>query len=53
MLCHRMIRNVQHIRNDDGVLAVGDENKKIAWKNYLEKLLNTEFSWDWKFVSGR
>ena len=34
----------QWIRNDDGVLAVSDEDKKIAWKRYYEKFLNTEFA---------
>ena len=28
----------QCVRNDDDVLAVSDEDKKIAWKNYHEKL---------------
>ena len=32
----------QCIRNDDGVLAVSDEDKKIAWKSYYEDL----FTWD-------
>ena len=36
----------QCIRNDDNVLAVSDEDKKIAWKSYYENLLNTEFVWD-------
>ena len=31
---------------DDGVLAVSDEDKKIAWRSYHKKLLNTEFAWD-------
>ena len=30
---------------DEGVLAFSDEDKKIAWKNYHEKLLNTDFAW--------
>ena len=29
------------IRNDDGVPAVSDEDKKIVWNSYHEKLLNT------------
>ena len=32
--------------NDGGKLAVSHEDDKIAWKRYLEKLLNTEFAWD-------
>ena len=36
------------IRNGDGVLAVTDEDKKIAWKIYHEKFLNTELAWDGK-----
>ena len=35
-----------HIRNYDGVLAVIDENMKLDWKSYHEKLLNTMFAWD-------
>ena len=34
----------QGIRNDNGVLAVSDENK-IARKSYDKKLLNTELAW--------
>ena len=47
-----MVKTIQHItggqciRNDDGLLAVSDEDKKIAWKSYHEKLLNTEFAWN-------
>ena len=32
------------IRSDDVVLTVSDEDKKIAWKSYHEKLLNREFA---------
>ena len=39
------ITGEQCIRNDNGVLAVSDENKKIAWKSYHKKLLNTELAW--------
>ena len=35
------IIDVDCFRSYDGVLAVGDEDKKIAWKSYHEKLLNT------------
>ena len=35
----------QWIRNDDGVLAVSGEDKKIAWKGYHE------FAWDGKTLS--
>ena len=31
----------QYMRSNNGALAVKDENKKIAWKNYHSKLLNT------------
>ena len=41
---NQVIIGEQYIRNDDGALAVSDENKKIAWKIYHEKLLNTEFA---------
>ena len=33
----------QCIRNDNGALAVTDEDKKIAWKSYCEELSNTVF----------
>ena len=33
------------IKSNDGVLEVDDEDKKIAWKSYHEKLLNIEFTW--------
>ena len=32
------------IVDDNGLLAVSDEDKKIIWKSYHEKLLNTEFA---------
>ena len=38
------ITGVQCIRNDDGVLAVSDADKKIAWTSYHNKLLNTQFA---------
>ncbi|KAK3893379.1 hypothetical protein Pcinc_002812 [Petrolisthes cinctipes] len=34
------------IRNDDGVLAINEQDKKDAWKCYYERLLNTEFPRD-------
>ena len=34
------------IRNDDGVLACSETEKKAAWKCYYERYLNTEFAWD-------
>ena len=34
------------IRNDEGVLATSEQDKKDAWKCYYERLLNTEFPWD-------
>ena len=33
----------QNIRNNNCLLVVIDEDKKIAWKSNHEKLLNTEF----------
>ena len=36
----------QCIRDDNGVLAVSDEDKKMTWKSYHEKLSNTQFAWD-------
>ena len=36
----------QSMGNYDGVSAVTYEDKKIAWKSYHEKLLNTDFAWD-------
>ena len=33
------------VRKDDGITAVIDEDQKIAWKCYHEKLLNTEVAW--------
>ena len=41
----------QCIRNDDGVLAVTYEDKKMAWKSYHEKLFNTGFVWDRNILS--
>ena len=43
MLRGGMIRKVQ-----DGALAVSNDDEKIAWKSYHEKLLNTEFERDRK-----
>ncbi|XP_057310454.1 uncharacterized protein LOC130648419 [Hydractinia symbiolongicarpus] len=34
------------IRNDEGVLASTEEEKRVAWKNHYQRLLNTEFDWD-------
>ena len=36
----------QYTRNDHGVLAVSEEDKKRAWKSYHEELFNVEFLWD-------
>ena len=38
------------IRNGD-VLAVSDEDKKIAWKSYHKNLLKTEFAWNSNILS--
>ena len=49
-IAKRMLKNNQDnigeqcIRNDDDVLAISDEDKKIALKSYHGKLLNTEFT---------
>ena len=43
---NRDIIGEQCIRNDDGVLAVSEEAKKVARKSYYENLLNTENDWD-------
>ena len=40
------IIDVDCFRSYDGMLAVSDEDKKIAWKSYHEKLLNTDFVLD-------
>ena len=48
---NRDIIGEQCIRNDDGVLAVTEEDKKVAWKSYYEGLLNTENQWDRKDLS--
>lgn len=34
----------QCIRNDDGVSEVCDKDKAIAWENFHEMFLNTEFT---------
>ena len=31
----------QYIKNEDDIMAVSDEKKKLAWKSYHEKFLNT------------
>ena len=33
------------IRDDDGVLAFNEEEKKKVWKQHYERLLNVEFPW--------
>ena len=35
-----------YVKNDDGVLEVNNEDKKIAWKSYHEKLSITESAWN-------
>ena len=42
----------QCIRYENGVLAVSDEDKKIAQKNYHEKLLNIVCMGQEQFGSG-
>lgn len=47
----RMVKTNQNITDEhcirnDGVLIVSDEDKKITWNTYHEKLLNTKFAWD-------
>ena len=34
------------IRNDDGLFPGSAEDRKIAWKTYHGKLLNTKFAWN-------
>ena len=34
------------VRMDDGRLSYTNEDKKLAWKQHYEKLLNIEFDWD-------
>ena len=41
----------QCIRNDDGVLAFSDEDKKVTWKSLCESLLNTDFTWNGNSLS--
>ena len=41
----------QCIRNGDGRLCVDIEDKKNAWKGYMENLLNVENDWDGKIES--
>ena len=36
----------KYVRNDDGVLALTDAAKNLAWKQHYERLLNVEFSWN-------
>ena len=36
----------QYIRNDNGIMAASHEDRRVAWKSYHEKLLNTELAWD-------
>lgn len=40
----------QWIRNDVGMLAVKDEDKKITSKNYHEKLLSKGFALDNRLI---
>ena len=44
-IIHDIIRK-QSIRNNDGVLVVGNENEKRSEKSYHENLLNTELAWE-------
>ena len=39
------------IRNDSGKLAYSDDEKKIAWKQHYERLLNVEFLWSEEDIS--
>ena len=34
------------MRNDDGLFPGSAEDRKIAWKTYHGKLLNTKFAWN-------
>ena len=41
----------QYIVIDDSVLTVIDEDQKIIWESYHERVLNTEFVWDLNSLS--
>ena len=49
---NQVIISEHYIKHGDGLLAVSDGDEKKAWKSYNEKLLNTEFTWDRKSLSG-
>ena len=34
------------VKNDDGTLVFGDDEKLKAWKQHYERLLNVEFPWE-------
>ena len=34
------------VKNDSGELSTSDDDKKLAWKEHYERLLNVEFPWD-------
>ena len=36
----------QCVKNDEGKLAVTNDDKKQAWQSHYQRLLNTEFEWD-------
>ena len=38
-------KNEKCIQDDNGVLAFNEEDKKKAWKQHYERLLNVEFPW--------
>ena len=33
------------VRNNQGVMSLDDEAKKVAWRQHYQRLLNVEFSW--------
>ena len=35
----------KRIRDDNGVLAFNEEDKKKAWNQHYKRLLNVEFPW--------
>ena len=40
------IMGEKHVKNDDGQLSLGEEAKKVAWKEHYWLLLNVEFQWN-------
>ena len=43
---NQVIISEQCLRNGDVVVAVSDEDNKIAWRSYHKNLQKKEFEWD-------